>query len=55
MIRRRVTALVAALAITLVLPSSAAWAGKPGHSAPVVTVLNRHRPRGPWIGKHHRS
>ena len=40
MIRRRVTALVAALAITLVLPSSAAWAGKPGHSAPVVTVLN---------------
>ena len=40
MIRRRVTALVAALAITFVLPSSDAWAGKPGHSAPVVTVLN---------------
>jgi sugar lactone lactonase YvrE len=40
MIRRRVTALVAALAITLVLPSSSAWAGNPGHSAPVVTVLN---------------
>jgi hypothetical protein len=41
MIRRRVTALLAALAIALVLPGSAAWAGKPGHSAPVVTVLNR--------------
>ncbi len=40
MIRRRVTALVAALAITLVLPSSGAWAGKPGDSAPIVTVLN---------------
>ena len=40
MIRPRVTALVAALAITLVLPSTAAWAGKPGHSTPVVTVLN---------------
>ena len=40
MIRRRITALVAALAITLVLPSTAAWAGKPGHSAPVVSVLN---------------
>jgi hypothetical protein len=40
MIRRRVTALVAALAITFVLPTSDAWAGKPRHSAPVVTVLN---------------
>jgi len=35
----RVTALVAALAVTLVTPSPEAWAGKP-HSTPVVTVLN---------------
>ncbi|HEU5483551.1 MAG TPA: ScyD/ScyE family protein [Microlunatus sp.] len=39
-IRRRVTAVLAALAIMFVVPSSAAWAGKPGHSMPVVSVLN---------------
>jgi hypothetical protein len=40
MTRRRVTAFVAALAITLLVPSSEVWAGKPAHSAPVVTLLN---------------
>ena len=40
MTRRRVTAFVAALAITFVVPSSDVWAGTPAHSAPVVTVLN---------------
>jgi hypothetical protein len=35
-----VTALVVALAVTLVAPISDAWAGQPGHSTPVVTVLN---------------
>ena len=40
MTRRRVTAVVAALAVTLMVPSSDVWAGKPAHSAPVVTVLN---------------
>ena len=40
MTRRRVTAFVAALAITFVVPSSDVWARKPAHSAPVVTVLN---------------
>ena len=39
MTRRRVTAFVAALAITFVVPSPV-WAGEPAHSAPVVTVLN---------------
>ena len=40
MTRRRVTALVAALAITFVVPGSVVWAGTPAHSAPVVTVPN---------------
>lgn len=40
MARRRVMAIVAALFIAIVLPSPNAWARKPGHSAPVVSVLN---------------
>ena len=38
--RRRVTAFVAALAITFVVPSSEVWARKPAPSAPAVTVLD---------------
>ena len=40
MTRRRVTAFVATLAITFVVPSPNVSATKPAHSAPVVTVLN---------------